>query len=448
MNLKNLLKNPKTIITLILVVALATRLFRIWEPNTYVFDEVYHGFTAKEYLLGHKEAWVWWTTPPAGVAYEWTHPPLAKEIMAASLGLFQTMDPWGWRIPGILMNLLSIYLVYRLGLLLFKNHNVGLIAAFAFSIDGLNFVQSRTGMNDSYVVAFILASLFFTLSKKFLFGAILFGLALSSKWSAIYLLPITVFILIYYKAHLQVLYYLFIPFGLYLFSYTPFFMHNLNRDQFIELQKQMWWYHTNLKATHEYSSPWWSWPLNLYPVWYNVQYLPATKLPDGTEVPGGIGNIFASGNLVVFLIGLISIIYSGLELPSRFLKKIVEHSEQLEQAVQNYLTITTEKIHIHHSFAILITILGYASFLLPWAISPRIMFLYHYSPCVPFLCLALGYQLNKFHQQSESKFQFWILLGLMAINFLFLYPMITGIPLDRGLMQLFFLTNLTKNPFI
>ncbi|MBI3485791.1 hypothetical protein HY025_02495, partial [Candidatus Daviesbacteria bacterium] len=63
------------------------------------------------------------------------------------------------------------------------------------------------------------------------------------------------------------------------------------------LQHQMWYYHTHLKAHHDYSSPWWSWPLNLYPVWYFVQYYSGPFM----------SNIFASGNPAVFWLGFISL---------------------------------------------------------------------------------------------------------------------------------------------
>src|SRR3989338_11109219 len=102
---------PKHILIFILVITTILRLCRLDYPNKYVFDEVYHAFTAKEYLKGSKEAWEWWTTPPPGVAYEWTHPPLTKEIMTASMFIFRSQDAWAWRLPGALLGILSVYLI-------------------------------------------------------------------------------------------------------------------------------------------------------------------------------------------------------------------------------------------------------------------------------------------------------------------------------------------------
>ena len=396
----------KQILILIILLTAFLRLYRLDFPNKHVFDEVYHAFTAKEYALGHKEAWEWWTKPPPGVAYEWTHPPLAKEIMAASMWVLHSQNSWAWRLPGSLLGITSVYLVYQLGIILLKNKKASLIAAFIFSIDGLNFVQSRTGMNDIYYVTFVLASLLLLLRKKHLLSALLFGLALSSKWAAVYFIFMVAFILFKNHQLKKLLYFFYIPVLIYLLSYLPFFLMGHNFNQFIQLQQQMWWYHTGLKATHAYSSPWWSWPLNLYPVWYFVDYQKNT-----------IANIFASGNPAVFWLGSVSIILTGLQIIKKRMMNLI------------------------------ILLIGFLVFWLPWALSPRIMFLYHFSPSIPFLSLILGYQLNIEMDNQKNTRLVKILLTLMAVAFLILYPILTGIPIPKELVKIFFLTNLSKNPF-
>lgn len=402
--MKKLINNK--LIILILILAALTRLVRLDYPNKYVFDEVYHGFTAKEMLAGHREAWEWWNTPPPGVAYEWTHPPLAKEAMALSMFVFRTKDAWAYRLPGAILGILSVYLIYLLGLRLLKKQTASLIAAFVFSLDGLNFVQSRTGMNDVYYVAFFLTALLLLLKKRFLLSAIFLGLALSSKWTAVYTYLIFIPILLKEKAYRRILFFLIIPPIIYLISYLPFFFLGHTPTQFIQLQQQMWWYHTGLKATHDYTSSWWSWPLNLYPVWYFVDYQKNT-----------MANIFAAGNPTVFWLGSIAIILTVWEV----IKK--------------------------RSINLFIILLGFFAFWLPWALSPRIMFLYHFSPSVPFLSLALGHQLSRILEEKKSKDFILLILFLVALGFIIIYPFLTGVPLPREFIKLFFLTNFTKNPF-
>ena len=216
----------------------------------------------------------------------------------------------------------------------------------------------------------------------------------------------TILFLLYFRQFNKLIYFVLIPPVVYLLSYTPYFWIGYKWNDFVELHNQIWWYQTHLKATHTYSSPWWSWPLNLYPVWYFVDYQKNT-----------VANIFASGNPVVFWVGTVSLILTGLEL----IKK--------------------------KSLNLLIVVLGFSVFWLPWALSPRIMFLYHFSPSVPFLSLALGHQLSLELGNRKGRRLIFVLLFLMALSFIIVFPFLTGIFLPRKFISLFFLTNLSKNPF-
>lgn len=431
------LKQNKYLV-LILILTTFLHLFRLGYPNAYVFDEVYHGFTAKEYLKGSKEAWEWWTTPPPGVAFEWTHPPLAKEFMTGSMFIVGSTDAWGWRLPGALLGILSVFVVYKLGKRIF-NKNTGLIAAFLFSLDGLNFVQSRTGMNDIYLVTFALISVLLLLRKNFFFSAVFLGLALASKWSAIYLIGLNSFLILYFlvdkklkfEGAVKGIFYILVCLPIiYLVSYWPFFALGHAWSQFVELQKQMWWYHSHLVATHDYSSPAWSWPLNLYPVWYFVEYYPN----------GLMSNIFASGNPILFWMGIGALLITLYDWALTYFRKEYNTHE-------THLSHSNKGIILNLRSRFLIVLLGYFAFWLPWIFSPRIMFLYHYSPSVPFLCLALGYQVNLMISDKNSRIVGFTILGLVLFGFLLIYPILTGIPLPKEVFVKFFDLNLAKNPF-
>lgn len=326
--------------------------------------------------------------------------------MALSMFLLNNRNSWAWRLPGAILGIASVFIVYLLGIRLLNKRSAALIAAFTFSIDGLNFVQSRVGMNDIYFVTFILVCLLLLLNRKYTFSAILLGLAISSKWTAIYFLSVIIFLLFRDKRIKKIFLFIIVPPIIYLISYLPFFLLGHTFDQFIQLQQQMWWYHTGLKATHAYSSPWWSWPLNLYPVWYFVDYQKNT-----------ISNIFTSGNSIMFWAGSACVLLTIFEA----IKK---------RATELYIII-----------------LAFLTFWLPWSISPRIMFLYHFSPSVPFLALCLGHQINQ--GLSDKKIRFWVitLLVMIFLNFILFLPILTGIPISRNLIDFFFMTNLSKNPF-
>lgn len=397
--------SAKKILILILLSTAILRLYRLDYPNKYVFDEVYHAYTAKEYLKGNKEAWSPWGKSEPGVAFEWLHPPIEKETMTASMFLLKTTDAWAWRIPGTLLGILSVFLVYKLALLLFKNELIGLLSAFIFSIDGLTFVQSRTGMNDIYLVTFILVSVILFIQKKYLRSSLFMGIAMATKWPGIFLILMYFPILLYQRNFKNLIYFFLIPPLIYLLSYTPYFLIGYKLSDFIELHKQIWWYQTHLKATHPYSSPWWSWPLNLYPIWYFVDYQ-----------KDQVANIFASGNPAVFWIGSTTVILT------------------LWQTIKK------------QSLNLTVLILGFMIFWLPWSVSPRIMFLYHFSPSIPFMCICLGYQLTEIKKAGHRK-EVIILISLMILSFVLIFPFLTGISLPKTWINIFFLTNLSKNPF-
>ena len=151
----------------------------------------------------------------------------------------------------------------------------------------------------------------------------------------------------------------------------------------------MYWYHTKLVATHPYQSPTWSWPLNLRPVWYYVDYQDTT-----------VANIYALGNPLIFWSGLLAVIYSLFAIR-------------------------------HRPLAILLS--AYFALFLPWAFSPRIMFLYHYLPATPFMVILLAWVLNRLGKS------FTISYLLLAISFfIFFYPLWTAIPVPQSWANIFF----------
>jgi dolichyl-phosphate-mannose--protein O-mannosyl transferase len=74
-----------------------------------------------------------------------------------------------------------------------------------------------------------------------------------------------------------------------------------------------------------------------------------------------------------------------------------------------------------------IIVLSYFIFFVPWALSPRIMFFYHYLPSLPFLAIATGYVLRK-----QPK----LLIGILTIGllvFIYFYPHWAGLKIPLWL---------------
>lgn len=385
--------HSRVLLILILLSAFVSRTVGLGFPAAFYFDEVYHVFTAREMLSGNPAAWEWWNTPPEGLAYEWTHPPLAKLFMVLGMFLFG-QNSFGWRLPGAVFGTAVVFLVYLLGKRLFKKETVGILAAAVFALDGLPLAMSRIGMNDTYFLFFALFSIWLFLKNKFFLSALLLGLALSSKWTAVWVLPVVfaAMWLFKIKPRFKIFWFFLVPPVVYFLSYFGFFLSGHGFAQFVELQQQMWWYHTNLAATHPFQSSWWSWPVLLRPVWFFVE-----------DKGDFISNIYAMGNPLVFWGGLAALGFMGFA-------GVVKKQKEL-----------------------LFVFMAWGIFFLPWALSPRIMFLYHYLPAVPFLSLALAWFLS-----LQNKKTIIYCLVPIALLYLFFFSHWTGVFVPKWLDQLYY----------
>lgn len=385
----------KKLLYVIIFFSLITRLFFLGTPERDYFDEIYHAFTARTLVDNDPGVWDWGIDHPEGFAYEWTHPPLNKEIMAVSMKIIG-VNSLAWRLPGALLGVGIVILTFKIALALTKSRDIAILSAALVSLDGLVFTMSRIGTGDVYFVFFVLLSFWAYLKDKYLFSSLALGMAISTKWSAVWFLPVLV------VAHLslrrstfdkRLIYFFTIPIAIYLLSYTPMFLHGYDLGHFWGMQKQMWWYHSGLEATHPYTSQWWSWPIMERPV-----YLYQLDNNDGK-----LGNIYAMGNPLVFWFGLISVISSFYYLIKRKAPK------QLG-----------------------IALFAYLAFFVPWAGSPRIMFIYHYLPSVPFMAILSGYILKK---------HAWLIMPVTLTSFIlfvYFYPHWIGLAIPENLSQSYY----------
>jgi dolichyl-phosphate-mannose--protein O-mannosyl transferase len=297
---------------------------------------------------------------------------------------------------------------------------IALLASFIAALDGLLLTMSRIAMNDIYLLFFVLLAFVLFINKKYFLMSIALGLSIASKWTGFFGIGILAAIYFVqninlYRGNLKKLlfkalnisaYFIIIPAAIYLFSYLPFFggkhyAPGLEKSivvTFINLQQQMYWYHTNLKAHHSYESKPMQWLFDLRPVWFYVDYKDKT-----------ISNIYNLGNPIFMWGGFSAIIFVLFEL---FKKK---------------------------SSSLIFILIGYFGFFLPWFLSPRIMFYYHYLPAVPFLSIALGYVLNQIVVKSKRGEVFVsIFLCAAALLFVYFLPLWTAVHVPRDLYNTYF----------
>jgi len=418
----------------LLIISLGLKFYRLNNPNSYYFDEIYFAFTAEEMAKGSDIPWGIGGNAPKGFAYEWVHPPLGKEISALGILIFGD-NTFGWRFFQALFGGFGALFIYLLAKELFQSKRAGLIAAFLFTFESFIFVLSRITMVDVFLMVFtLLASLFFVLYVKkgkfyyLLLTGLFCGFSVSTKWSGILTLGFLGFLSFLVEVHKRkqvvdqkrkkikvkvpsiwtlsirmlprlVLSFIVIPAAVYLLIYLPLFFHNHTWADFIELHKQMYYYHSGLKATHPYQSSWWQWLLLIRPIYL---YLGA----QGEFA----AHIYAIGNPFIWWTGVGFLLYSLIE---------VARKEDL---------------------SLYFPILSVFAYWLHWAISPRkLTFLYHFLPSLPFILLIIAYFLDLLWVKSRYGRAFVILYLVCALGtFIYFYPILAAIPVSNDSLGRFF----------
>ncbi|MBI2327296.1 phospholipid carrier-dependent glycosyltransferase [Candidatus Curtissbacteria bacterium] len=418
------------------VFSLAIRLFRLTEPSHYYFDEVYHAVTAKAYADNNPAPYDPFSpAPKEGTAYDWLHPPLAKLIQAGSIKIFGDV-PFGWRLPSAIFGTGIIGATFVLANLLF-GPVVAIFAATVIAFENLTFVMSRITMNDVFVTFFVLMSFIFaalyvrsTSEESFshlggvkkrsvlLFLTSLFlGFSIATKWTGFWAI-LALFIYIFWDDFKQklvspkILSLFIIPGVIYLLSYSQFWLQGYTFKQFYNLHQQIWWYQSRGDLEHSYATTpifcapkglsgpktFCPWALDIRPVYFSYEQYGSPRSPRG-EAGEKAGYIYALGNPLIFWAGLVAISY--------IVGRLIAEREK------KYLLI----------------LLGYFIFWLPFVFTPRILFLHHYLPSLPFLAIALGVALFQIYK-SRAKYLVLIFLILVAVVFFYFYPISSGWPIE------------------
>jgi dolichyl-phosphate-mannose--protein O-mannosyl transferase len=443
---------------LILLVSLFLRLWRLNIPQEVYFDEVYHVPAVQMIAKGDFQTpFEWWHQADWPIYFDWLHPPLAKYIQAFSLNLLYFLPAVvTWRLPSVIFSLLTALVFYFFAKNLFLTFltskkidksilkkqnledlaiNFALLSSMLLASDGLFLVQSRIAMNDIFYLFFtLLASYFYfqyyrrkNLIVLFCSGLML-ALALSTKWSAIWLIAFflifELFKILKEKKYHQLPYIIFslllTPLLSYFLIFTPYFLSGKSLSDFFQLHKQIINFHYNWASPHPYQSGPLAWIFNWRPVWYFADFSQNNWRKD----------IFAQGNPLLFL-------YFAL-LPI-FLWQWQKSLKNL-RSKKKWRRILLQKDYL------LLLLLFFFSFL-PWIVVKRPMFFYHFLPALPYLILIITWPVYFFVLSLKSPeqrrlilfhFVFWPIL--VAIIF---YPHWTALPVPESASHYlyFFLPN-------
>lgn len=213
------------------LLAFAARVWRLEYPPRLLFDETYYAKDAWSLLnFGYAQDWVGeanaqveagqttglWTGEPTQVV----HPEVGKWMIAVGEHLFG-MTSFGWRISAAVIGALTVLVLARMVRRMTGSTTLGCLAGLLLAVDGVHFVMSRIALLDVFLAFWLVCALACVvadrdwgrarLARRYahteqvtgygpvrmlllrpwrLAAGVCFGLAIGTKWSALYVLAV------------------------------------------------------------------------------------------------------------------------------------------------------------------------------------------------------------------------------------------------------------------
>ncbi len=409
------LGNRTVAIWSVIAAALFLRLFRLSTPDKLIFDEIYYVDGARDLLKFGVEV-------SANKPEFIVHPPVGKWVIALGIQIFGD-NPFGWRVMVALLGTLSILLIAKIASRIFGALGYGLIAALLAFFDGLNLVMSRTALLDITLTTFLLVAIWFLIDRRFSLAGIFFGLALGTKWSAIfYILLFTLYFVIkeirenaertnrkdlLWLIVIRKVQLVLVPLIVYLLSWIGWFLsprgwsRSWSADNggdflasirsFIHYQFEILNFHKDLDSGHNYRSSAWQWLLQIRPTSFYYESPKCGASNCSQEV-------LAIGTPLLWWSGALSLIF---------------------------LLILWIRMRNHA-----LILLGVAAGWLPWFAFPeRTTFSFYSIVFQPWLILALVAALKEINERLPERIprrtrKAWLALfiGLIGANFIYHSP--------------------------
>jgi dolichyl-phosphate-mannose--protein O-mannosyl transferase len=398
---------------LISIVAFLLRVINLGNPKGFVFDEVYYVDGAQDLLKYGVEV--------DGLKPEFVvHPPVGKWCIALGIKIFGDNE-FGWRIMAAIAGTLIILIAARLAHELFYSPFLTAITAALLACDGLLLVHSRTALLDLFLTLFILVAAYFWFRQQFWYASLFFGLALATKWSALYFIALFGFVTLFRLLRqenikdltrtvtIRILQFGIIPIAIYITSWIGWFISGRGWDRthssnpftsLLYYHKQMLDFHTSLVEKHAYQANPWSWLIMGRPTSFFFE------TPKGCGGSSCAQEVLALGTPVLWWSATIAFaVLMGFWM------------------WQFYLRVVDDKL----TFILLGIIAGY----LPWFFfQKRTVFSFYAIVFEPFLILALIYCAKIFIDRSKNPANAQvIILGFVAVvflNFIYFLPLYLG----------------------
>ena len=403
---------------LIALASFALRLFNIASIKTMIFDEVYYVDGARDLLKYGVEV--------SGSKPEFVvHPPIGKWMIGLGIKLFGD-NPLGWRFATALIGSLMILIVALIAHRLFYSPLLTALASALMAVDGLALVHSRTALLDNFLAFFILVATYFFVVKKYWWTGLFLGLALATKWSAIYFILLFGCIALYraFTHHTgrdlirpslsRIGAFGILPIAIYITSWWGWFASDRGWDRyysssvvksFIYYHQQMLNFHTSLTEKHNYQANPWSWMILGRPTSFYYE------TPKSCGAATCSQEVLALGTPFLWWLGTIAVaVVIGF-----WIRSLVQRN---------------------FDPAVTIIVAGITAGYLPWFFfQKRTVFSFYSIIFEPFIILALVYCARIFLTTQRRKSDRAFILGelgilglfiVIALNFIYFLPLYIG----------------------
>ena len=428
----------------------------------YTFDEVYYTKDAHDLLAFGVERGEHCVGPGFVV-----HPPLGKWLMAISEWMFGYIGcdgtphgnpAIGWRFASAVVGTLAVLILARTARRMFRSTLLGCFAGLLLALDGLEFVHSRIGILDIFLLFWTIAALGclvadrdwmrsrlatgppvrWVLWRPWRLGcALCLGAAMSTKWSGLYSIvafaslavawdigarrfagadrPVRTWALRDLPAWIGS--FIVLPVVVYTLSWTGWFVTDTGFDRanrsgiggilsgWLDYHRQIRQFHDGLTTNHPYESnnPF-SWLILQRPVAFSYQ---GTKLGQGscTASGGCSSEVLDLGNPAIWWVGLLALV-----------------------AMVGFWATRRD-------WRAALILAGFAFNFVPWLLFPgRTKFIFYALPLLPFIVLALtavaGMALGPPGAARNRQLSGALTVGLYAMVvlglFAFFHPIWTG----------------------
>lgn len=397
-----------------LAIAFASFLLRISNLASikgFIFDEVYYVDGARDLLAHGVEV--------TGAKPEFVvHPPIGKWLIAIGIKVFGDNE-FGWRFMTALIGSLIILMIGVIAQKLFRSKLLTGLASGLMAIDGLALVHSRTALLDNFLTFFIVVATYFFISKRYWLTGLILGLALATKWSALYFIAVFGLIALYraFTHHTgrellkptieRIAQFGVVPVGVYLTSWMGWFLSDRGWDRnyssniassFIYYHQQMLDFHTTLTTKHNYQANPWSWLIMGRPTSFYYE------TPKSCGASSCSQEVLALGTPYLWWLATIAL----AAVIGFWIRSLVHR--RLEPALT-------------------IIVAGIAAGYLPWFFfQQRTVFTFYAIVFEPFLILALVYCAREILVAYGRAGQIFIatIAVILALNFLYFMPLYMG----------------------